>query len=40
MLVSDRLEIVRILMSDRCTVCVECAIDLEIVLDTPDGSLR
>jgi hypothetical protein len=40
MLVSVRLEIVLILTSDRYTVCVECAIDLEIILDTPDGSSR
>ena len=33
-------EIVLILMQDRCTVCVECTIDLEIILDTPDGTPR
>ena len=27
-----------ILTQDRCTVCVECSIGLEIVLDAPDGS--
>jgi hypothetical protein len=25
---------------DRCTVCVECTISLEIVLDAPDGTPR
>ena len=34
------LEIVVILMQDRCTVCVECTIGLEIVLDAPDGTPR
>ena len=33
-------EILLILTQDRCTVCVECTIGLEIVLDTPDGTLR
>ena len=36
-LVSVRLEIVLILKPDRCTVCVEHTIGLEIVLDAPDG---
>jgi hypothetical protein len=40
MLVLICLEIVLILTSDRCTVCVERTIDLEIVLDAPDGSPR
>jgi hypothetical protein len=31
---------VLILMQDRCTVCAEHTIGLEIVLDTPDGTLR
>ena len=35
-----RLEIVLILTQDRCTVCVECTIGLDIVLDTPDGTPR
>ena len=34
-----RLERVRILTQDRCTVCVECTIGLEIVLDATDGLL-
>ena len=29
-----------ILTQDRCTVCVECTIGLEIVLDAPDGAPR
>ena len=33
------LDIVLILMQDRCTVCVECTIGLGIVLDAPDGIL-
>jgi hypothetical protein len=40
MLVLVLLEIVLILTSDRCMVCVERTIDLEIVLDAPEGSLR
>jgi hypothetical protein len=28
------------LMLDRCTVCAEHTIGLEIVLDAPDGPLR
>jgi hypothetical protein len=39
-LVSFRLEIVLILTQDRCTVCVECTIDSEIILDAPDGTPR
>jgi hypothetical protein len=38
MLVLVYLEIVLILMQDRCTVCVERNIGSEIVLNTPDGS--
>jgi hypothetical protein len=34
-LVSVRLEIVLILTYDRCTVCAERTIGLEIILDTP-----
>ena len=37
---SVRLEIVLILSQDRCMVCVEHTIGLEIVLDAPDGTLR
>ena len=32
------LEIVLILMQDRCTVCMEHTICLEINLDAPDGT--
>jgi hypothetical protein len=39
-LVSVHLEIVLILTQDRCTVCAECSIGLEIVLDAPDETLR
>ena len=35
-----RLETVLILTKDRCTVCVECTIGSEIILDTPDGTPR
>ena len=37
---SAHLERVLIMMQDRCTVCVECTIGLEIILDAPDGSPR
>ena len=33
-------DIVLILMQDRCTVCVERTIGLEIVRDAPDGTPR
>ena len=36
---SISLEIVLILMQDRCTVCMEHTICLEINLDTPDGTV-
>ena len=39
-LVSIRLEIVLVLVQDRCTVCAKCTIGLEIVLDAPDGTPR
>ena len=39
-LVSVCLEIVLILRLDRCTVCLEGTIGLEIILDAPDGTLR
>ena len=38
--VSIHLEIVLMLMQDRCTVCVECMIGSNIVLDSPDGTSR
>jgi hypothetical protein len=37
-LVSIRLEMVLILTQDRCTVCVECTMRSEIVLDAPNGT--
>jgi hypothetical protein len=40
MLDSVRLKIVLILMQDRCMVCVERTVGLEIILDTPDGTTR
>ena len=33
------LDIELILMQDKCTVCVECTIGSEIILDTPDRTL-
>jgi hypothetical protein len=39
-LVSVCLEIVLILMQDRCTVCAEHTIGLEIMLDAPNGTPR
>jgi hypothetical protein len=39
-LVSVHLEIVLILIQDRCTVCAERVISSEIILDAPDGSPR
>jgi hypothetical protein len=38
MLGSVRLEIVLLLMHDRCTVCVKHTVGLEIVLEAPDGT--
>jgi hypothetical protein len=35
-----RLEIVLILALDGCTVCAECTMGIEIILGTPDGTLR
>jgi hypothetical protein len=35
-----RLEIVLIMTQGRCTVCIECSIGSEIVLDAPDGTSR
>jgi hypothetical protein len=39
MLVSVYLEIVLILTQDRCMVCAERTIGLQIVLDAPDGDV-
>jgi hypothetical protein len=36
--ISVQLEIVLILAQDRCTVCAECTMGLEIILGTPDGT--
>jgi hypothetical protein len=33
-------DIVLILKQDRCRVCAECTIGLEIILDAPDGTPR
>jgi hypothetical protein len=40
MLDSVCLEMVLILMQDRCTVCAERSIASEIILDAPDGTPR
>jgi hypothetical protein len=40
MLTSVYLEIVLILMLDRCTVFTKHTTGSEIILDTPDGTLR
>ena len=37
---SVRLEIVLVLVQDRCTVCAERTMGSEIVLDAPDGTPR
>jgi len=34
------LEMVLVLMSDRCTVCAKRSIGSDIVLDAPDGTPR
>jgi hypothetical protein len=39
-LISVRLETLLVSVQDRCTVCTECTIGLEIILDTPDGTPR
>ena len=39
-LISVNLEIVLILMQDRCLVCAERTMGSEIVLDAPDGTPR
>jgi len=39
-LVSVRLEIVLILMQDRCTICIEHTIGSKIILDGHDGTPR
>ena len=37
---SIRLEMVLVLVQDRCTVCVKRTIATDIILDTPDGTPR
>jgi hypothetical protein len=37
---SVHLEIVLLLMQDWCSICVECAVGSEIVLEAPDGTPR
>ena len=37
---SVRLEMVLVLMYDRCTVCAKRTIGLNIILDAPDGTPR
>ena len=37
---SIRLEMVLVLVQDRCTVCAERTIGSDIVLDAPDGTPR
>jgi hypothetical protein len=39
-LVSVRLEMVLVLVQDRCIVCAKRNIGSEIVLDAPDGTPR
>ena len=39
-LVSVRLEMVLVLVQDRCMVCAKYTIGLEIIFDTPDGTPR
>ena len=37
---SVHLEMVLVLMEDRCTVCAKCTIGSDIILDAPDGTPR
>ena len=37
---SIRLEIVLVLVQDRCTVCAKHTIGSDIILDAPDGTPR
>ena len=39
-LVSVHLEMVFVLVQDRCMVCAKHILGLEIILDTPDGTPR
>ena len=36
----DPLEIVLVLVQDRCMICAESTIGTEIILDAPDGTPR
>jgi hypothetical protein len=38
-LVLVRLEIELASVQERCTICAECSIGSEIILDVPDGTL-
>jgi hypothetical protein len=40
MLVLVRLDIVLILIQDRCTVCAKRTVGSKIILDSPDGTPR
>ena len=35
-----RLEMVLLLVQDRCTVCAHCTIGPDVILDAPDGNPR
>ena len=37
---SVRLEMVLVLVQDKCTICIECTIGSEIILDAPDETPR
>ena len=39
-LTSFRLEIVLVLVQDRCMVCAKCTVGLQIILDAPNGTPR
>jgi RNAse (barnase) inhibitor barstar len=39
-IVSVPLELVLVLVQDRCTVCTRCTIGLVIILDEHDGTIR
>jgi hypothetical protein len=39
-LVSVHLEIVLVLVQDRCGVCAKRTISSEVILDAPDGTFR
>ena len=37
---SFRLEMVLVLVQDKCAVCAKCTVGSDIVLDAPDGTPR